>query len=100
MLSSSVISTSAVGPFEVYVYLCTCFASGDKLRELMAKNGDKFDLVEMDLKKWKEKEHAQTKQGRWVTKHYLMTTEGWTKTGKTNAHSPEPLSLEFPQEDG
>ena len=59
----------------------------------MAKNGDKFDLVEMELKRWKEKEHEQTKAGQWVTKHYLQTIEGWTKTLGLGTHVQQgPIS--------
>ena len=38
-----------------------------------------FPAVEVQLKKWKETTNQQQLEGRWVTRRYLMTSEGWTQ---------------------
>ena len=58
--------------------IVTC-PSGDKLRELLEKHGD-FKQVELEITKWNKVTNKQGKQGRWVTKAYLMDVEKYTKT--------------------
>ena len=45
----------------------------------MLKNNMDFNLVELDLKKFKTTTIGQKKAGQWVTKHYLLTAMNWTK---------------------
>lgn len=40
----------------------------------------KFPLVELRVQKFTTTTHEQKKEGRWVTKQYLMSSEHWTKT--------------------
>ena len=39
-----------------------------------------FPVVELQVQKYATTTHVQSKDARWVTKHYLMTSEHWTKT--------------------
>ena len=53
---------------------------GGKLRRLMLANNMDFANVELELKRTSKTRFGQRKEGRWVTKHYLMNTLGWTRT--------------------
>lgn len=55
----------------------------------MVKNNMDFSLVEVELKRWSQVTVEQRRVGRYVTKHYLMTQAGWTKSG------PQHLSKLF-----
>lgn len=46
----------------------------------MIKHGNQFNQVEVELKKWAETKFEQGKAGQWVTRHFLISQEGWTKS--------------------
>lgn len=50
-----------------------------KIRELLEKNGLDFAPVELQIRKWQSKVHQKLKDGKWVTRHYLIQVEHWTK---------------------
>ena len=53
---------------------------GQKLRDLMIKNNNQFNLVEVELKRTAETKIEQNRAGQWVTKLFLMNHEGYTRT--------------------
>lgn len=53
---------------------------GNKLKELMIQNNMDFSNVELALKKTQRKTIGHRKEGKWVTKFYLMNHLSWTKT--------------------
>jgi len=52
---------------------------GQKLKDLLAKEGGDFQRVEVKLKRWRQEEVEHNKGGAWVTKIYLADTKKWTK---------------------
>ena len=52
---------------------------GQKLKDLLAKEGGDFQRVEVKLKRWRQEEIEHNKAGAWVTKIYLADTKKWTK---------------------
>ncbi|CAL1132198.1 unnamed protein product [Cladocopium goreaui] len=50
-----------------------------KLRSLMLANNMDFANVELELKRTSKTRFGRRKEGRWVTKHYLVNTMGWTR---------------------
>ena len=51
---------------------------GERLRDLLKAHGN-FASMELQLKKWHLKKRGQSKQGAWVTKHYLANVAHWSK---------------------
>lgn len=55
-----------------------CFCLGEKLKEMLKKNGS-FKAVECEIARYQKSSLDNTKQGGWVTKHYLAKEKHWTK---------------------
>lgn len=60
--------------------MVTAFIPGQKLKDLMIKNNMDFSKVEVELKRTERTTIGQRKEGKWVTKHHLLTVLSWTKT--------------------
>lgn len=73
---------STIGIINFLWYLHTCFLTslGAQLRRLMLANNQDFASVEIALKRTSTTKIGRRKEGKWVTKHYLQNTLGWTKT--------------------
>ena len=52
-----------------------------------------FPVVELKVQKYSTSSHEKKKEGKWVTKNYLMVAEHWTKTLESTSHEQMWLRL-------
>ena len=61
-----------------YIITFTCHNLGEKLKKMLKEKGT-FKEVECEIARYQKTSLKDTKQGGWVTKHYLQNEKHWTK---------------------